>query len=107
MTECTHCGDKITEKISYPKTIELSTTNFIYSGGEKKPEVSVIDADGNKVSSSNYDVYYAKGRKSVGTYKVTVKFKGDLYSGSRLHTLTSTLRELPSPRYQRQRRLSQ
>ena len=61
---------------------KLSATNYTYSGGMRTPSISVINADGNIVSSSNYTVSYSSGRKSVGTYKVTVKFKGDLYSGS-------------------------
>lgn len=81
--ECAICGDKITETIYYPKTMKLSTTNYTYSGGVKTPTVSIIDANGNTVSSANYNVSYATGRKSVGKYKVTVTFKGDKYSGSK------------------------
>ena len=81
--ECAICGDKITETIYYPKTMKLSTTNYTYSGGTKKPSVSIIDANGNTISSANYNVFYATGCKSVGRYKVTVTFKGDKYSGSK------------------------
>ncbi len=61
---------------------KLSTTNYTYNGKVKTPSISVTDADGNTVQPSNYTVSYSSGRKSVGTYKVTVKFKGDLYGGS-------------------------
>ena len=81
--ECAICGDKITETIYYPKTIKLQATNYTYSGGVKKPSVSIIDANGNTISSANYNVFYATGCKSVGRYKVTVTFKGDKYSGSK------------------------
>ena len=81
--ECAICGDKITETIYYPKTIKLQATNYTYSGGVKKPSVSIIDANGNTISSANYNVFYATGRKNVGRYKVTVTFKGDKYSGSK------------------------
>lgn len=81
--ECSGCGDNITETIYYPKTLKLSTTNYTYNGRINKPTVSVIDANGKAISSSNYTVSYASGRKSVGSYKVTVTFKGDKYSGSK------------------------
>lgn len=80
---CSDCGEDITETIYYPKTMKLSTTNYTYSGGTKTPTVSIIDANGNTVSSANYNVSYATSRKSVGKYKVTVTFKGDKYSGSK------------------------
>ena len=81
--KCLGCGDvKSSETIYYPKTIKLQATNYTYSGGVKKPSVSIIDANGNTVSSANYNVSYATGCKSVGKYKVTVTFKGDKYSGS-------------------------
>ncbi|MGE9876428.1 fibronectin type III domain-containing protein, partial [Hornefia butyriciproducens] len=83
-TKCSVCGDMTSSTaIYYPKSLKLSTTNYNYSGGVKTPAVSVIDAYGNAVSSSNYSVSYASGRKSVGSYKVTVTFKGDKYSGSK------------------------
>ena len=84
VTKCSGCGDvKSSETIYYPKTIKLSTTNYTYSGGVKTPTVSIIDANGKAVSSANYNVSYASGRKSVGRYKVTVTFKGDKYAGSK------------------------
>lgn len=84
VTKCSVCGDvKSSETIYYPKTMKFSTTNYTYSGGVKKPAVSVIDADGKTISSGNYNVSYATGRKNVGRYKVTVTFKGDKYSGSK------------------------
>ena len=61
---------------------KLSTTNYTYNGKVKTPSISVTDVKGNTVPSSNYTVSYLSGRKSVGTYKVTVKFNGDLYGGS-------------------------
>ena len=65
--------------------MELSTTTYTYTGSTRKPAVTVKDSKGKKVSSSYYTVTYASGRKNVGTYKVTVKFKGN-YSGTK--TLT-------------------
>jgi len=84
--KCTVCGNIASEnKIKYAKTVKLSDTSCIYNGKVKKPSVIVKDSSGKKISSKYYTVTYAKGRKNVGTYKVTVKFKGN-YSGTK--TLT-------------------
>ena len=61
---------------------KLSTTNYTYNGKVQTPSISATDVKGNAVQPSNYAVSYSSGRKSVGTYKVTVKFNGDLYGGS-------------------------
>lgn len=54
----------------------LSTTTYTYNGKVKKPSVTVKNGS-KKVSSGNYTVTYASGRKNVGKYKVTVKGKGN------------------------------
>ncbi len=77
------CGKvKSTQTIAYPKTIKLSKKTYTYDGKVKKPTVTVKDADGKVIPAKYYKVTYAKGRKAVGTYKVTVKFKGN-YSGTK------------------------
>ena len=53
----------------------------MYDGKVKKPSVTVKDSRGNKLAASNYTVTYSSGRKNVGTYTVTVSFKGN-YSGT-------------------------
>lgn len=75
---------------SYPKTILLSQASYTYDGKVKKPSVTVKASDGKVIDSSNYTVSYASGRINVGTYKVSVKFKGN-YSG----TLSKTFRINP------------
>lgn len=70
-----------TSENTLPKTIKLTKTTYVYDGKSKKPSVIVKDNKGNKVSSSNYTVTYPNGRKNVGKYAVTIKFKGN-YSGS-------------------------
>lgn len=65
--------------------ITLSATSYTYNGSVKKPTVTVKDANGTKLTTSSYTVTYATGRKNVGTYKVTVKMKGN-YTGTK--TLT-------------------
>ncbi|MCM1286486.1 MAG: CAP domain-containing protein [Acetobacter sp.] len=79
--KCKTCGATAATTVYYPKTVTLSATSFTYDGKVKKPVVTVKDSKGNKISSSNYTVSYAKGRKAVGKYNVTVKFKGN-YTGT-------------------------
>lgn len=68
-------------KIDKIATVTLSSTEYTYSGKTKAPVVTVKDGSGtNLVKNEDYTVKYASGRKYVGTYKVTVAFKGD-YSG--------------------------
>lgn len=67
---------------NYPKTVKLSDTKYTYNGKVKKPSVIIKDKKGKKVSSSNYTVSYEKGRKNVGKYCVTIKFKGK-YKGTK------------------------
>ena len=83
VTKCTVCGDvKSKSTIYYPKTISLSTTSYTYDGKVKKPSVKVVGSNGKAISSSNYTVSYASGRKYVGKYAVKVTFKGN-YSGTK------------------------
>ena len=79
--KCKVCGDTTEVTIAYPKTVELSTTSYTYNGKVKKPSVTVKDSNGNKIASSTYTVTYPSGRKNVGKYTVTIKFK-DNYSGT-------------------------
>ncbi len=73
--------------ISYSKCkFSLSTTDYTYNGKKKTPSVTVKDANGKKLTKdTHYTVSYASGRKNVGSYKVTIKMKGN-YSGTK--TLT-------------------
>jgi hypothetical protein len=73
------------QNIAYLKTIKLSATAYTYDGKVKKPTVIVTDSKGKKISLSNCSVIYSSGRKNVGVYKVTIKFKGN-YKGEK--TLT-------------------
>ena len=81
--KCTVCG-KVESKtaISAPQKIVLSKTAYTYSGKAKNPTITVKDAAGKTISSSNYTVSYATTRKSIGTHKVTVTFKGSKYTGT-------------------------
>ncbi len=90
--KCAVCGKVAsTTTIKYVKTIKLSATSYVYNGKAKTPTVTVKDSAGKTLKKgTDYTVSYAKGRKNVGTYKVTIKFKGN-YSG----TKTLTFKILP------------
>lgn len=83
VTQCSECGTvKSKSTIYYPKTITLSATNYTYDRKTKNPTVKVVDLNGEIISSSNYTVTYASGRKNVGKYAVNITFKGN-YSGTK------------------------
>ncbi len=72
-------------------TVKLSATSVTYNGKVRTPTVTVTNANGAKLTKdTHYTVTYASGRKNVGTYKVTVKLKGN-YTG----TKTLTFKILP------------
>lgn len=79
-------GAKSVTTSSYPTTITLSTTSYTYNGKAKKPSVTVKN-NGKKISSKYYTVSYSSGRKSVGQYTVSIKFKKP-YSGTVKKTFT-------------------
>jgi len=85
--KCTVCNKTVTSTIYYPKTISLSATSYTYNGKVKKPSVTVKNSKGNKIGSQYYSVSYSKGRKNVGKYTVTIKFKGN-YTGTIKKTFT-------------------
>jgi hypothetical protein len=77
--KCTVCG-KVASKttIKYAKTFKLSTTSYTYDGKVKTPSITVKDSAGKTLKkNTDYTVTYASGRKNVGTYKVTIKGKGN------------------------------
>lgn len=84
--KCATCGKVVSTTIKRVKTIKLSATSYTYNGKVKTPSVTVKDSSGKTLKKgTDYTVSYSSGRKKVGTYKVTVKMKGN-YSGSK--TLT-------------------
>lgn len=88
--QCELCNHQTNQQTVYKASkITLSKTSYTYNGKTQKPKVVVKDSQGNTISSSNYTVTYSSGCKKAGTYKVTVKFKGN-YSGSK--TLTYTIK---------------
>ncbi len=82
-TKCSVCGTP-SKTTAIAKIASVTTTSKVtYSGKTKKPSVKVKDAKGKVISSSNYTLKYASGRKNYGKYKITVTFKGN-YSGSKV-----------------------
>lgn len=82
--ECSSCDyEKFDKTVEGIKTIKLSTKSYTYNGKVRKPSVIIKDFAGKTVPASNYIVSYAKGRKNVGKYAVTITFKGNSYEGSR------------------------
>jgi len=81
---CSVCNGVTTETIAKLKAApKLAATSFVYNGKNRKPVVNkVYDANGKALKKgTDYTVTYPSKCKNVGTYKVTVKFKGD-YTGT-------------------------
>ena len=82
-TTCSVCGQTLsTTVIPKASSVKLSATSYTYDGKAKKPSVKIVGSDGKTISADNYTVAYASGRKNVGKYAVTIKFKGN-YSGTK------------------------
>lgn len=76
-----NCGKTNIIDISKIDTIELSDISYVYDGQVKTPKVIVKDVKGKVLSeNADYTVSYSIGRKEIGTYNVTITFKGN-YSG--------------------------
>ncbi|MGN0532459.1 MAG: leucine-rich repeat protein [Eubacterium sp.] len=82
--KCAVCAKTLsTTVIPKVSSAKLSATSYTYDGKVKTPTVTVKDRTGKKlVKNTDYTVSYASGRKNVGKYKVTVRFKGK-YSGTK------------------------
>lgn len=82
VTQCTVCKETLsTEIIPKVSDISLSDVSYTYNGKVRKPTVTVKDRNGKTISKAYYNISYAKGRKNVGSYDITVKFRGN-YSGT-------------------------
>lgn len=87
---CKTCGFEKITTIYRLNDVKLGAEKFTYNGKVKEPKVTVTNKNGGVVDSSYYTITYDNGRKLVGTYKVTVKFKGR-YKG----TVTKTFKIYP------------
>ena len=59
----------------YEYKVSLEKNTFKYTGEKIEPEVTVLNAAGDKIPSKYYTLHYSDNKK-VGTAKVTVVFKG-------------------------------
>jgi len=85
---CMFC-DKIVKKTTIYKASKVSLSKKIYEhdGKVKNPTVIVRNSKGKKIDLKYYTVTKPAGRKEVGKYTYTVKFKGR-YKGTKSLTLT-------------------
>ena len=67
-----------TFKIIKP-SIALTTAVYTYNGDVRKPGVTVKHGTKTLKNNTDYTLTYPAGRKNVGTYKITVNFKGAYY----------------------------
>lgn len=88
VTKCKSCGETLsTKKINKISNVKLSKSIYTYDKKAKKPTVTVKDTKGKKLKKGkDYTMTYAKGRKAIGNYKVTIQLKGKKYNGK--ETLT-------------------
>lgn len=79
---CSQCGQtQSVVAISAVQSVKLSKTKLTYNGKKQQPKVIVKNSDGKKLKTGrDYTLKYASGSKKVGTYTVTITFKGN-YSG--------------------------
>ena len=81
LLKCRKCGEMFSD--SYRSCPFCAEDEEYYNGKVKKPEVIATDSNGYELyEGTDYTVKYQSGRKEVGTYTVTVTFKGD-YSGTK------------------------
>lgn len=89
-SHCSTCGEVIVVSQVIPRiqSVTLNKLSYTYNGKKQTPKVTVKDSQGTRlVSNTDYVVAYAKGRKNVGVYSVTVTFKGK-YAGVKEQTFT-------------------
>ena len=84
---CTACDATTDKKVIYKAVPKLAKATYVYDGKAKAPKVVVKDSKGKTITNANYSVTTPKGRKTVGKYTYTIKFKGE-YSGTKKLTLT-------------------
>lgn len=88
VVKCTECGEVESTKVIYKASnVKLSKNEFVYNGKVKSPKLTIKDSKGNTIAKKYYSVSKPAGRKDVGKYTYTIKFKG-LYEGTKKLTLT-------------------
>lgn len=88
VTKCKDCLSIVSEKTIYKASgVKLSYSEKVYTGKAMSPKVYIKDRKGNTISSKYYTLSKPSGRKNIGKYTYTIKFKGN-YSGTKKLTLT-------------------
>lgn len=81
------------------KSVKLSATKLSYNGKNQFPKVTVKNSEGKKLTEGkSYTVKFPEKSKAVGTYKVTVKFKGN-YSGKKTLTYQIVPKNISNLKY--------
>lgn len=76
--------DGPTQKLTI-KSVTLSKTRYTYNGKVQTPSIKVVGSNGKTLAEKkDYTVAYSSGRKNVGTYAVTVTFKGDYSDNAKI-----------------------
>lgn len=83
----------VTPTVEAVKKVSLSRASYVYDGKVKNPSMKAYDSDGNLISSKYYTISKSSGRKNVGKYKYTIKFKNG-YTGEK--TLYFTINPKPT-----------
>nr|MCR5781146.1 RICIN domain-containing protein [Clostridia bacterium] len=79
--------------------VTLSWTSKVYNGEVQKPTVTVKNSKGLTLTEgTSYTLTWSGESKTPGTYTVTVKAKGDKYSGSVPKTYTITKQPIDASR---------
>ncbi len=87
---CKNCKQTVSKTtIAKVSNIKVNTAKYVYNGKVKKHLQLLLRIQKGKTLRKNtdYTVTYAKGRKNVGKYKVTVTLKGN-YSGTKTLSFT-------------------
>ena len=75
---CTICKKVIgTKTIAKIADVKLSGNSYVYDGKTKTPSVTVKNRKGKALAETDYSIAYAKGRKNVGSYTVTITLKNN------------------------------
>lgn len=81
--KCSKCGTETKDWIAGIDNIKLFETSYRYDGKEHRPTVSVMDNNRNTLEDGkDYVISYPENTREVGTYTVTIDFKGN-YEGTK------------------------
>ena len=85
--KCTACEAEEIRTVDMLPRVTLSKTTFTWNKKAQTPAVYVRSGNKDLKKNTDYTVTLPKGRTNVGTYAITVKFKGD-YSGTKTASYT-------------------